>query len=131
MLLLQQIIRTMPGRNRTYKYETGNPTIADRYYSETWKVRETYQPVPNETLGTYASRLGRAVFTAEEDAHAHIKWHTHQSAGECWICVQIQFLGLINSIIQDLAELKANQKLKFINDNQSIRLSINATTSKT
>ncbi len=121
----------MPGRNRKYSYDSNNPTVADRYYSESWKVRETFQPIPSETLKTWVIRAGRAVRTAEQDASAHIPWHTHQSAGECWMCVQLQFLNYITTILEDLADSKTIQKYTFRRENQSIRLSIPNQTSKT
>ncbi len=79
-----------------------NPTVADRYYSESWKIRTAHQPVEHENLQTYVSRLGNTVRTAEEDAHTHIKWHTHQSAGECWICVQLQALNIIYDVLTQI-----------------------------
>ncbi len=106
--------------NASYNYSEHNPTIADRYYSETWKVREAHQPVPQESLKTYVSRLGRVVSQAEEDSHTHIKWHTHQSAGECWMCVQIQCLNTIYDILQQIDPLKRQFK---VDKNNKIRLS--------
>ncbi len=88
--------------NSSYNYSEHNPTVSDRYYTDTWKVRQAHQPVEHESLKTYVSRLGLVVRTAEEDAHTHIKWHTHQSAGECWICVQLQALNVIYDIMAQI-----------------------------
>ena len=94
------------------KYKN-NPTVADRYYSETWKNSTSIQPLDGEQLSLYVKRLARVIHETEETAHCHIKWHTHQSAGQCWICVQIQSLGLIYNILADIAELSTSRKLTF------------------
>ncbi len=98
-------------RNRKYSYDADNPTTADRYYSETWKVRIAHEPTIGEALKTYVNRLGRVITTAEEDATAHIKWHTHQSGGECWMCVQIQ---MVNTIYNILASIEPELKKKYL-----------------
>ncbi len=91
--------------NASYNYTEHNPTIADRYYSETWKVRENYKPVNGETLHNYNVRQTRVLNQCYEDSQAHIKWHTHQSAGECWICVIMQTLQAAQNTNLSLAAL--------------------------
>ena len=94
------------------KYKN-NPTVADRYYSETWKRRSSIAPISGETVKNYITRLARVIRESEDTAHSHLKWHTHQSAGECWICVQIQTLSIIYDILASITELKKFGNLVF------------------
>ena len=101
------------------KYKN-NPTVADRYYSETWKKRSSIVPIDGESLALYTTRLARVLRESEDTAHVHLKWHTgikipciHQSAGECWICVQLQTIDIIYDILVSITELKKFGKLVF------------------
>ena len=62
-----------------------------------------YLPVVGESLEQYSTRLESIIQQLESWSLGHVGWHTHKSAGECWICELTNCGRYIVGILQDIS----------------------------
>lgn len=94
------------------KYNTNEQTnnSSDRYFSSEPKHNPSYLPIDGDDLEQYVRRLGITVRQlSETSTSAHIYgrkvWHTHSSAGDCWICNLRDMLNLEYDILLSITQL--------------------------
>ncbi len=62
------------------------------------KVNMDYKAVSGEQLPQYVQHMVNYTREVQNTAYTHIRWHTHKSAGNCFICDLITLLDYANDI---------------------------------
>ncbi len=86
------------------------------------KITNSFLPIANDTLLSFMEH--HKVFSRETQntSYTHVRWHTHKSAGNCFICDLITLLDTCHTILYDIAQLDPKRYTFRITSNGQVRL---------
>ncbi len=86
------------------------------------KTSLSFLPIANDTLFQFMEHHKVFARETQDTAYTHVRWHTHKSAGNCFICDLITLLDTCHDIILAISQLDPKRYTFKSTANGSIRL---------